>query len=452
VKRPMLPTLTGARAVVLGVGKSGLAAARLLRREGAQVVAVDNKPASELAAAAAQLQAMGAQLRQGDPPESGMDLVVVSPGVPLRQPALQRARASGAPVVGEVELAYQLLSPKRPLVGITGSNGKSTTTALCGELFARAGLRTFVGGNLGRPLCESPLFGPWDAHVVELSSFQLEGIADLRCSAAVVTNVTPDHLDRYASLQDYAEAKRRIFMKQAGGDAAVVNADDPVALELAPRGRAHGFTLQPSLDASRFAGGAAAAPGGFRFLDGRAFAVRNPALRGAHNLQNAMAAALLASLSGVEDRAIQEGLDRYPGLAHRLEVARALDGVEWINDSKATNVDSAVVALRAFQGGVWLIAGGLGKGAPYAPLVEASRGKLRAVLTIGQDAPAIEAAYRGEAEVVPCGTLGRAVAEARRRARSGEVVLLSPACASYDQFKNFEDRGDTFKRLVGELT
>ncbi|HEY8210283.1 MAG TPA: UDP-N-acetylmuramoyl-L-alanine--D-glutamate ligase [Myxococcaceae bacterium] len=447
----MFPSLKGARAVVVGVGKSGLSAARLLRREGALVTAVDKKPAPELGAAAAELSAMGAELRSGEVPD-GAQLVVVSPGVPLNQPGLQRARAAGVPVVGEVELAWRFLSPKRPFIGITGTNGKSTTTALCGELFTRAGLRPFVGGNLGRPLCESPLSGArWGAHVVELSSFQLEGIEELRCSAAVVTNVTPDHLDRYPTPADYVEAKRRIFMNQAGGDVAVVNADDPAAATLAPTNHGYGFTLREE-PGPRFKRGAVAAPGGFRIIGGSAFQVRNPALRGAHNLQNAMAAALLASLSGVGDRAIQEGLDSYPGLPHRMEVARTLDGVEWINDSKATNVDSSVVALRAFPGGVWLIAGGLGKGAPYAPMVELSRGKVRAVLTIGQDAPAIEAAYRGQVDVVPCGTLENAVAEARRRAGRGDVVLLSPACASYDQFKNFEDRGDTFKRLVGALT
>jgi len=449
----MLPSsLTGARAVVVGAGKSGLAAARLLLRLGAKVTAVDKKPLSELQAAEAQLKAMGGELISGDVPE-GAQLVVVSPGVPLHQPGLERARAAGVPVIGEVELAYRFLEPKRPFIGITGTNGKSTTTALCGELLHRAGMRPFVGGNLGRPLCESPLSEErWSAHVVELSSFQLEGIKQLRCSAAVVTNVTPDHLDRYASLSDYAGAKRRIFMHQEAGDVAVVNADDAIAVSLAPEGRGYGFTLHQDLPPG-FQGGAAALPdGGFRLMGGGSFTLANRALRGAHNLQNAMAASLLASLSGVPDRAIQEGLDSYPGLPHRMEVVRTLDGVEWINDSKATNVDSSVVALRAFKGGVLLIAGGQGKGAPYAPMVEASRGKVRAVLTIGQDAPAIEAAYRKGFVVMSCGTLENAVAEAHRRGRPGDVVLLSPACASYDQFRNFEDRGDTFKRLVGALT
>ncbi|HVE83446.1 MAG TPA: UDP-N-acetylmuramoyl-L-alanine--D-glutamate ligase [Myxococcales bacterium] len=456
----MIPDLRGHKAVVLGAGKSGLAAARLLRGEGAAVTVVDRKAESELEDAAATIKSVGAELRCGDVPEGLVEsakVVVVSPGVPLQQPAVERARAAGVQVVSEVEYAYQRLEPKRPLVGITGTNGKSTTTSLCGELFDQSGLETFVGGNLGLPLSESLLTGKrWDAHVVELSSFQLEGIQEFRCSAAAITNLTPDHLDRYPSHREYAEAKRRIFLNQTSQDAAVVNADDHAVVDLARSGaaRLYGFTLGEKLDLSRFAGGAVRMEGGFRFLDGRTFRVANRALRGEHNLQNAMAASLLAALSGVIDRAIQEGLDQFKGLPHRLEVVRRLDEVEWINDSKATNVDSAVVALRAFSGPVWLIAGGRGKGAPYAPMVEVSRGRVKGVLTVGEDAPAIESAYQplsGEVEVVPCGTLEKAIAEARARARRREVVLLSPACASYDQFKNFEDRGNTFKRLVKEL-
>jgi len=456
----MSTALEGARTVVLGVGKSGLSAVRLLRSQGAQVVALDRKPEAELADEAAALKALGAELRAGGEIPEGLvesaRLVVVSPGVPPTHPALQCAREREVEVVGEVELAYRFLEPSRPLVGITGTNGKSTTTALCGQMFEESGLEAFVGGNLGLPLSESVLSGKrWDAHVVELSSFQLETVKEFRCSAAAVTNLTPDHLDRYATPKEYADAKRHIFASQTPEDAAVVNADDPAAVELARegKGRLYGFTLEERLDLSRhrFAGGAVATAEGFRFLDGRSFQLSNRALRGAHNKQNAMAAALLGALSGVIDRGIQEGLNRFPGLPHRLEVVRKMDGVEWINDSKATNVDSAVVALRALEGGVWLIAGGQGKGAPYAPLVEAARGKVKGVLTIGQDAPAIAEAFQGVAEVVPCQTLDRAVEEAFRRVRKWEVVLLSPACASYDQFKNFSERGDCFRRLVKEL-
>ena len=463
--------LSTSHVVVFGLAKSGVAAARLLLARGARVTVLDARGRAELGAVADALAGAGAALQLGGPTPPGLleraDLVVVSPGVPLALPELAAARAAGVPVWGEVELAAREV-PFVPLVGITGTNGKSTTTALTGELFARAGLKTFVGGNLGRPLSEAALQEPpgggaWEALVVELSSFQLEGISLLRPRAAALLNVTPDHLDRYASHQDYGLAKQRLFLTQGKGDAAVVNADDPFALELVQgavrrTGAAlWGFTLDAGARVEGAAGLAVGEEGGFGLrggpLDGERYRVAARSLRGAHNLQNAMAAALLARLSGVPRDAVQAGLDGYPGLAHRLESVRVLDGVEWVNDSKATNVDSVLVALRAFPGRLWLIAGGKGKGAPYAPMVEAGRGKVRGVLTIGHDAPALAAAYGAEAgvEVHPCGTLAAAVERARGLARPGDVVLLSPACASYDQFQNFEDRGDQFKRLVRGL-
>jgi len=381
----------------------------------------------------------------------------VSPGVPLALPELQAARAAGVSVWGEVELAGRLLT-EAPMYGITGTNGKSTTTALTGELFLKGGRRTFVGGNLGRPLSEAAMAPQdWNALVVELSSFQLEGIRALRPQGAAILNLTPDHLDRYASHAEYGEAKARIFLNQrADSDFAVVNADDADVMGLARKARVpvYGFSLtgKPVVDAPALAGLAVAEEGGFRMeFSGERFGLRNRALRGAHNAQNAMAAALLARLGGVSAEAVQAGLDSYPGLPHRLESARVLDGVEWVNDSKATNVDSVLVALRAFPGNLWLIAGGKGKGAPYTPMVEEGRGKVKGVLTIGQDADTIAAAYAGVSPVHACGTLAGAVKKARELAVDGDTVLLSPACASYDQFKNFEDRGDTFKRLVKAL-
>jgi UDP-N-acetylmuramoylalanine--D-glutamate ligase len=273
-------------------------------------------------------------------------------------------------------------------------------------------------------------------HVVELSSFQLEGISTFRPRGAAILNLTPDHLDRYPSHLAYGQAKARILMNQTPGDFAVINADDPDTVELAVHAKAsvHWFALSQREE----------------FL-GR-YRLANRALRGDHNLMNAMAAVKLAELHGVSREAIQKGLDSFPGLAHRLEFVRELHGVEWINDSKATNVDSSLVALKALAGNIWLIAGGKGKGAPYDPMVEASKGKVKGVLTIGDDAPKVDAAYRGGFPVVACGTLQKAVEEARKRTQPGDVVLLSPACASYDQFKNFEHRGESFKALVLALT
>ncbi len=454
--------LSGRTVEVLGAGKSGLAAARLLGRAGARVTVRDAQPLQQLGPASAALAASGAVLRAGEPLGT-LDLgtpalVVVSPGVPLSLPSLNQARARGVPVWGEVELAARLLAPGVPVVGITGTNGKSTTTALCGALCAAGGLRPFVGGNLGTPLSEAAEAEPPGVYVVEFSSFQLEGLQTLRVHAAAVLNLTPDHLDRYPSLEEYARAKARIFLSQEPGDVAVLNLDDPWTLRLAGqlRATARGFTLDERTTLpGGFAGAAVASAEGFRLLsEDLSFRVANRALRGAHNLQNAMAATLLALHVGVQPAHAQRGLDSFPGLPHRLESIRVLHGVEWVNDSKATNVDAAVVALKAFPQGsrLWLLAGGKGKGAPYRPLRQAAGGKVAAVLTLGQDGPLIEEEFATQFTVHACGTLERAVTRARELARPGDVVLLSPACASFDQFLNFEDRGDTFRRLVRALS
>jgi UDP-N-acetylmuramoylalanine--D-glutamate ligase len=458
---PPLPALSGREVEVLGAGKSGLAAARLLRRHGARVSVLDAQPEGSLAAAAAELRAEGAALRAGLPLAT-LDLgtpalLVVSPGVPLSLPSLEQARGRGVPVWGEVELAGRFLRPDVPVLGITGTNGKSTTTALCGALCAAGGLSPFVGGNLGTPLSDAVDAPAPGAYVVELSSFQLEGMETLRVRAGAVLNLTPDHLDRYPSLEAYALAKGRIFRNQGPGDVAVLNLDDAWTLRLASMARVplRGFTLDARATLpGGFEGAAVAGPRGFRVLrEDLVFSVDNRALRGAHNLQNAMAATLLALHVGVAPQAVQRGLDTFLGLPHRLESIRVLDGVEWVNDSKATNVDAAVVAVQAFPKGsrLFLLAGGKGKGASYAPLRQAAGGKVAAVLTLGQDGPLIEQEFSTEYTVHACGTLERAVARARELARPGDVVLLSPACASFDQFLNFEDRGDTFRRLVQAL-
>jgi UDP-N-acetylmuramoylalanine--D-glutamate ligase len=451
--------LQGKSVVVYGLGKSGIGAVRLLVRASAQITGIDARTEAELGEAVSALRAEGVKLVLGGIPGDLLvraDLIVVSPGVPLRLPEVQRAASAGIRVWAEVELASRFLG-SGPMIGITGTNGKSTTTALTGELLAQSGKRVFVGGNLGRPLSEAAIqVEPFDAYCVELSSFQLEGIEKLRLNGAAILNLTPDHLDRYGSLAEYGAAKARIFLNQREGDFAVVNAEDAAVMALARGARVplYGFSLdaRPGLP---LAGRATRSPGGFQINLGGAppevFLLANPALRGDHNLKNAMAATLLARLSGVPSELAQRGLNAFPGLAHRMESVRILDGVEWINDSKATNVDSSLVALRALQGNIWLIAGGKGKGAPYAPLVEESSGKVKGILTIGQDAPAIGAEFGARFPVHPCETLERAVERAHLLAREGDLVLLSPACASFDQFQNFEDRGETFKRLVRSL-
>lgn len=480
--------------LVVGLGRSGIAAAKLLAREGARVTATDRRSAAELAAVVEELLHLGVRFELGGHDVGafvGADLIVLSPGVPLASPALAAARAAGVPIWAEVELASRFV--EEPLVGITGTNGKSTTTALLGHLLRRAGREVFVGGNLGTPLSERVLQGgPLDLSIVELSSFQLEAVERLRPHVAVVTNLSPDHLDRYEGQRAYYEAKRAIFRRQRPSDFAILNAADPEVLVLhegalsipltfggeAPRGSRgawdDGTALRVSglsdAEASRGPGpapghprrgpapiaaagaeaGAAAdlSPGQ---VDEERYEELAPALRGSHNRENAMAAILAARLCGIEAAQIQEGLETFGGLPHRLELVRTLGGVEWINDSKATNVDSALVALAALQGPLVWIAGGQGKGGSYAPLRPLLEGRVKAILTIGADGDAIAAALGDLAPTTSCGDLEAAVQAARALVREGEAVLLSPACASFDQFPNYEARGRRFRELVEAL-
>ena len=449
--------LAGRKVLVVGLARSGVSAARLAARRGARVLATDRRGAGELRDAAAALAGLGVALTLGRHEVAEFtdaDLVVVSPGVPMAIPEIAAARRAGVPVVAEVELAARHLEHV-PLVAVTGTNGKSTTTALAGALFA-ADRRTFVGGNLGTPLSDLALAGgDVDVAVVELSSFQLEGVERLRPRVAAILNVTPDHLDRYASVDAYAAAKARVLMNQQPGDVAVANAADA---------RAEGMAASTRGDVWTFGRGAPTARGVRD--DGEAlhleddaggverYLVRSRALRGAHNRENAMAAIACARLLGVPGSTAQRALDAFPGLPHRLELVSERRGVEWVNDSKATNVDSTRVGLSAFPAGrpsVLLILGGLGKKAPYAPLRDLFPGRVKALLTIGEDAPAIERELGDAAPLERCGDLGRAVARAAALAAPGDTVLLSPACASYDQFQSYEHRGAAFRALVAAL-
>ena len=448
----MARELKGKKVLVVGLGKSGLAAARLLAREGAQLAIADEK--TEIGAAGDELKKLGATLHLGslDPKVfASQDLVVTSPGVPLSSAAFGAAREKGVPVIGEIELAASFID--EPVLAITGTNGKSTTTALTGHLCTHAGLKTFTGGNLGRPLSERAMCERGDVVVVELSSFQLESIDRFHPRGAAFLNLTPDHLDRYPSHQAYGAAKARIFMNQSDRDFAVINAHSPDAMALSDGIKSLRYTFGHGSPVAR----------GIRDLGGKltlrladdmpdeSYTVTAKSLRGVHNRENAMAAILLARGFGVPKDKIQGGLDTYPGLPHRMELVRELNGVEWVNDSKATNVDSTLVALRSFDEGVILIAGGRGKGAPYDPLVALAKGRIKAVLTVGEDAGNIQRAFEGVVPVVSCRELQVAVERALALARKGDTVLLSPACASYDQFKNFEDRGERFRMMVAAL-
>jgi UDP-N-acetylmuramoylalanine--D-glutamate ligase len=458
------PELRGRKVTVVGLAKSGVAAARLCAREGAAVTVTDRRAAADLAGPLASFDGVPVRRALGGHDRAdfeGADLVVTSPGVPLSLPEIRAAVARGVPVWGEVELAARFLEDV-PVVAVTGTNGKSTTTALAGALFARD-RRTFTGGNLGTPACELVLSGERvDTIVLELSSFQIEGLHRLRPRVAAILNVTPDHLDRYGDLAAYASAKARLFGLQQPGDAAVANARDPLTTAMAAASRGSTYTFgfgPPEPWAARDPGGEPGPAGAELTLQlgagaAERYVLKNRALRGRHNRENAMAAALCARLLGVPGDAIQAGLDAFPGLPHRLELVAERGGVEWVNDSKATNVDSTWVGLSAFPPAtprVVLIMGGRGKGAPYAPLRPLFAGRVKALLTIGEDAPKVEAELGDLCRTEPCRTLAEAVRRAAGLAVPGEVVLLSPACASYDQYRSYEERGEAFRRHVREL-
>lgn len=440
------------RVLVYGLGLSGLAAARLLRRRGVEVVGVDRRQlAGEALGALAGDPGFSALLgREPDTLPAGVDAIVASPGVPVDRPVLAAARAAGLPVVAEVELAFRLL--EGTVVAVTGSNGKSTVTAMTGTLLAGAGFPTEVCGNIGLPLCDVVDGAPGRVFVVELSSFQLEGISRFRPRAAALLNLSPDHLDRHGSLAAYLAAKQRVFENQTADDVAVLNADETAVAETPVAARRRLFSRRgPVIDGCYVEGGEVVevAPGQ---RPRRLFAVADVPVPGLHNLENAMAAALLARAGGASVEAIAPALASYRGLPHRLERVRERNGVVFYDDSKGTNVAATERSLEGFaDGSVHLILGGRNKGADLAYLAPMVERKARRIYLIGESAEAFERALAAHAPFERCGTLDRAIVSAAAAARPGESVVLSPACASFDQFRDYLHRGEEFKRLVREL-
>lgn len=445
--------LEGKRVLVVGLARTGLVTSKFCAAYGARVTAVDEKPEHELAEAAAALRAVGVALQFGPfQPETftNQDLIIVSPGVPANIPALQLARTSKIPVWSEIELAWRLLRGK--LVAITGSNGKTTTTALVGHILQSAKVPVQVGGNIGTPLL-ARVEASSDSMitVAEVSSFQLETIEAFRPDVGVLLNLTPDHIDRHGSFEDYARAKQRLFENMLDRDAAVLNADDP---QVAQRGPLHGqvfwFSRQKRVAAGTF------------LRDGQIIFRREGTedvlmrrgdipLRGEHNLENVLAAATASILAGAPAGAIEAGVRTFPGVEHRLEFVADVRGVAFYNDSKATNVDATLKAIDAFPGSLFVILGGKDKGSDYAPLREPLKQKGRLVLLIGAAAGKIAAQLEGAVPLERAGTLDHAVELAFKKAKPGDTVLLAPACASFDQFENFEHRGRVFKELVAQL-
>jgi UDP-N-acetylmuramoylalanine--D-glutamate ligase len=439
------PPLPPGPYLVVGLARSGTAAALALRARGEEVIGCDAGAAGNpaLDEAAGRLSAAGVEVHldaSGDALAARAGTLVKSPGVPQSASPVRAARARGIPVVGELELAWRLL--ENEFVAVTGTNGKTTTTEWIGHIHREAGLPVAIAGNVGT--AASSLVGAVDPDatvVCEASSFQLEDADAFAPEAAVLLNLTPDHLDRHGSFDEYVAAKLRIFAKQGNHDVAIV----PVDLELEDLG---GCARRVPFGAG--AGAELADRAGYLWWnDEPLIAAERLALPGLHNRQNAMAAAAACIARGVEPGAVVAGLERFAGVAHRLERIAVRNGVEWVNDSKATNVASTVVALEAYPTGVHLIAGGRGKGQDFTPLAPLVAAHCEAVYLIGEASPQLAAALASTGVVVhELGDLEHAVARARAAAVPGDVVLLSPACASYDQYKDFEVRGEHFRALV----
>jgi UDP-N-acetylmuramoylalanine--D-glutamate ligase len=443
------------RVLVVGLGKSGVASALFMKARGARVTVSDTKSGDELRNEIPALLDHGIVVETGGHGErtfKGQDLIVVSPGVPVDAPMLVQARSLGEPVIGEIELAAQFLPG--PIVAITGSNGKTTTTTLAGEILTAGGLPTLVGGNIGNPAISLADRATQDTVVVlEVSSFQLETTQTFRPKIAVVLNVTPDHLDRHRTFEAYVDAKARIFENQTDSDFAVLNADDPTCVAMAKRTKARPFWFSRQKEVRQ---GAWAGDGKIFFRDGSGqreiMRVSEVPLKGAHNLENVLAAVCAGALMGCAPDKIRQAVRNFKAVEHRLEFVATIRGVDYYNDSKATNVDATIKALESFPANIHLILGGKDKGSDYSVLNDLLKQRVKRVYTIGAAAEKIESqivsSKGGGVEVVHAETLENALRKANAVADPGDVVLLAPACASFDQFKNYEQRGQTFKEIV----
>ena len=444
----------GKRVLVVGLGKSGVASAMFLKDRGARVTVSDAKTEDQLRSAIPTLLDRGISVETGGHGERtfrDQDLIVVSPGVPTDVPQLEKARAHGIPIIGEVELASRFL--KGHIIAITGSNGKTTTTALAGEVIGMGGYEVLVGGNIGTPAVSLVSDATSDTYnVLEISSFQLESIQTFHPEIAVIINITPDHLDRHHSFDAYVRAKARIFENQTAQDHAVLNADDPTCAVLAGKTKAqmHWFSRMKKVERGAF------------LHEGKIFSrdeggeqeimpASGITLKGTHNLENVLAAVCVGRIVGCEPHRIRRAVEEFKAVEHRLEYVTTIQGVEYYNDSKATNVDATIKALESFPGNIHIILGGKDKGSDYALLKDLLHSRAKRAYTIGAAAQKIEAQIAGAVPVLRAETLETAVKRAAESAAPGDIVLLAPACASFDQFESFEHRGRVFKEAVHAL-
>jgi len=442
------------RVLVVGLGRSGAASALFLKSRGARVTVSDSKPEAELHNEILPLLEQGITVEtggHGDRTFRGQDLIIVSPGVPYDAPQLEQARGLGEPVVGEIELAARFLTG--PIVAITGANGKTTTTTLAGEIVAAGKFSTLVGGNIGTPaitFTEQARADTWI--ILEVSSFQLETIVTFRPRIATILNITPDHLDRHKTFENYVKAKARIFENQRADDFTVLNADDSTTAALADRIHAQVVWFSRKKEVSR---GCYVRDGSIFFRDGKGqqeiMKVAEIPLKGAHNLENVLAGVTIGALVGCQPAQIRQAVANFKAVEHRLEFVARIAGIDYYNDSKATNVDATIKALESFPANIHLILGGKDKGSDYTTLNDLLRERVKRVYTIGAAAAKIESQIGGAAEIEPAKTLENAVRRASELAQSGDIVLLAPACASFDQFQNYEHRGRVFKEVVHSL-
>jgi UDP-N-acetylmuramoylalanine--D-glutamate ligase len=443
----------GKRVLVVGLGKSGVASALFLESRGARVTVSDSKAEAQLNEEIPALLDRGIVVETGKHGERtfrDQDLIVVSPGVPFDVLPLQNARRLNIPVIGEIELAAQ--NVEGLIVAITGSNGKTTTTTLAGEIIASGGAKALVGGNIGTPAISfADQSSPETWVVLEISSFQLETIQIFRPKIAVVLNVTPDHLDRHGSMENYTSAKARVFENQTFDDFAVLNLDNDVAAKLAAGLKPKVFWFSRAKEVER---GAFVRGGNIFFKEAKAVEVMPVAeigLKGAHNLENVLAAVCIGMLAGVEPEKIRRAVKEFKAVEHRLEFVADVDGVQYFNDSKATNVDATIKALESFPKNIHLILGGKDKGSDYTVLNTLLAERVKQVYTIGTAAQKIEQQIGNTVPIVSAATLENAIRKAAQFATAGDIVLLAPACASFDQFDSYEHRGRVFKEIVQTL-
>jgi UDP-N-acetylmuramoylalanine--D-glutamate ligase len=446
--------LRGKKVLVVGMARTGIATAKFLRAKGSLVTTTEVKPEEEMREAVQELKGLDLSTEWGGHRTETFlkqDIIVVSPGVDLSLDPIQKAIRRGVRVISEIELAYQFIHV--PILAITGTNGKTTTTLLLGEMLKEGGRSVGVGGNVGEPLILFADGGDrWEVLVVEISSFQLEAIEDFRPRISVLLNITEDHLDRYSSYTDYIETKVRIFANQNSGDVAILNRDDPIVMRFGEKVKAKKvlFSMGEKLEEGAFLNDQTISLtlGGSR----EEYSLDKTSLKGIHNVENMMAALTAARIFGCSKKTIQDVLDRFKGLEHRLEFVREIGGVRFYNDSKGTNVGSVVKSLQSFSEPVILIAGGKDKNGDLSPLKELVQKQVKHLILVGEAKERMSHELGGLTDTVMAKTIEEAVSLAHQKAKGGEVILLSPACSSFDMFKDYKERGRVFKEAVFKLS